>query len=102
MDNKTLKEQKSAALTIFTVALLTDIFFISTSSDFIIFGLLGCYGMGILIFKLSSTTTFYLCLILLILAYIQFLLFGPAPITEKTSVWFVLFFIVGVAQRFRE
>lgn len=102
MENETYKGKKSAAITILIIALLTDIFFITGSSDFITFGLLGCYGIGIKVYKLSSNATFLLCLAFLILAYIQFLFLGASVTTEKTAVWFVLFFIVGLVQRFRE
>ncbi len=97
-----LEGKKSAAFTILAIALLTDIFFITGSFDVITFFLLGCYVIGIKVYKLSGTATFLLCLALLVLAYIQFLFLGPSVTTEKTSVWFFLFFVVGVVQRFRE
>lgn len=97
-----LKAGKSAALTVLAVAILTDIFFIAESFDLVTFFLLGSYVVGILVYKLPSGVTFLLCLALLILAYIQFVFLGPSATTEKSTVWFVLFFIVGVIQRFRE
>ena len=97
-----LKGRKSAGLSILVVALLTDIFYITESFDVITFGLLGFYIFGIKLYKLSSRATFLFCLVLLILTYVQFLFLGSSVTTEKSAVWFVLFFIVGVIQRFRE
>lgn len=100
MENQ--KSKKSAMLTVLAIGILTDIFFVPGSFDLITFAILGCYFVGILLYKLSSNATFLICLALLLLTYIQFLFLGPNSTTEKSAVWFILFFIVAIVQRFRE
>lgn len=89
--------------------ILGDIFLFTASSDLRILGVLILYVFLIKILKLKSNATFALSLILLILAYIQFLFSDPvvfitpgAPHAEKTAVWTFLFMVVGIIQKWRE
>lgn len=88
---------------------LGDIFLFPVSSDIRIFSMLAVYAFFIKIFKLKSNVTFVLTLILLVLAYVQFIFSNPIvfitpgmPVAEKTAVWVFLFLVVGIIQKWRE
>ncbi len=89
--------------------ILGDIFLFAVSSDFRILGILILYAFFIKVLKLKSNATFFLSLILLILAYVQFLFSNPivfitpgVPIAEKTAVWVFLFMVIGIIQKWKE
>lgn len=86
-----------------------DIFLFAVSSDIRILGILILYVFLIKILKLKSNATFALSLILLILAYVQFIFSNPVifetpgtPHAEKTAVWTFLFMVIGIIQKWRE
>lgn len=97
-----LRENKITALTLFVVFIVGVSFSKRLSSDVVIFSALLFYGVFIKIFRIKSTFTFLLCLGLLVLMYIEYLITGPSISTEKTAVWLILFFGIGVIQRWRE
>lgn len=92
--------------------ILGDIFLFRESSDIRIFGVLLIYGIFIKFLKLKSNTTLLFSLILLVLAYIEFILFSnPAyflnpetapPASERTAVWAFLLLVVGLIQKWKE
>lgn len=91
------------------VLVLWDIFLLAVSSDIRIFGILILYAFFVKTLKLKSNVAFILSLILLFLAYVQFLFSNPIvfitpgePVAEKTAVWVFLFLVVGIIQKWRE
>ena len=97
-----LKENKKTLLTLFIVAIFTDILFLNKSSDLIIFSILILYPFFIKIFELKSKLTFLLCLALLTAMFFSYLFTGTSAPTEKAAVWLILFLIIGIIQQWRE
>lgn len=97
-----LKENKKIVLALLTVSIFVDIFFVKTSSDIVIFGILLLYGVFIKMFQIKSRRTFLLCLALLAAMFIDFLFTGTSVSTEKAAVWLILFMAVGIFQQWRE
>lgn len=97
-----LKENKRTVLTLFVVFIVGVSFSKRLSSDVVIFSALLFYGVFIKIFRIKSTFTFLLCLGLLVLMYIEYLFTGASISTEKTAVWLILFFGIGVIQLWKE
>ena len=97
-----LRENKKTVLTLFAVFIVVESLSKRLSSDVIIFGSLLFYVIFIKIFRIMSTFTFLLCLGLLVLMFIQYLFTGVSISTEKTAVWLILFFGIGVIQQWRE
>lgn len=91
--------------------ILGDVLFFEKSSDWRTFPILIFYIFMIKRFKLRANTTFFICLFLFLLIYIQFI-FSPLsvfesqypvlPAGEKIAVWLYLFLVVGVIQKWRE
>lgn len=97
-----LKENKKIALALLVVSIFVDIFFVKTSSDIVIFGILLLYGIFVKMFQIKSRRTFLLCLALLAMMFINFLFTGTSVSTEKAAVWLVLFMALGIFQQWRE
>lgn len=97
-----LKKNKSVVITTITLTILGDILFINNTSDFLIFGILAFYVGSIWFFKLKSKVTFSLCLFFLIVMFIEFMILGTEPETEKAAVWSVLLMGVGILQQWNE
>lgn len=97
-----LKENKKIVLALLAVSIFIDIFFVRTSSDIVIFGILLLYGIFIKMFQIKSRRTFLLCLALLTVMFIDFLFTGTSISTEKAAVWLVLFMALGIFQQWRE
>lgn len=97
-----LKENKKIVLALLVVSIFVDIFFVKTSSDIVIFGILLLYGIFIKMFQIKSRRTFFLCLALLVAMFINFLFTGTSIPTEKAAVWLVLFMALGIFQQWRE
>ena len=102
---------KSFYLVLIFLLFLGDIFLFKESSDIRIFGLLLVYALFIKIHKPKSSTTLFFSLILLVLAYIQFIFSNTsyflnpdtaAPTSERTAVWSFLVFVVGIIQQWKE
>lgn len=84
------------------LAVLLDIFVVVGQSDLRFYGVIFLYLFSAYIYKFSSKITFSFCLVVLLIIYIRYLFFGPDLKTEEASVWWVLFFTVGVLQKFKE
>lgn len=97
-----LRENKRTVLTLFLVSIVAVSLSKGLSSDVVIFSALLLYGFFIKIFRIKSTFTFLLCLGLLVLMFIEYLITGASISTEKTAVWLILFFGIGVIQQWRE
>jgi len=97
-----LKENKKIVLVLLAVSIFVDIFFVKTSSDIVIFGILLVYGIFIKMFQIKSRRTFLLCLGLLAAMFINFLFTGTSIPTEKAAVWLVLFMALGIFQQWRD
>lgn len=97
-----MEKNKSSVLLLVFIGIISDIFFISKSSDLLIFSILALYIFSSLIYKLKSKIAYFTCLLLLSLLFVLFLLSGPSDKTEKTAVWLVLFMLVGIIQQWRE
>ena len=97
-----LKENKKVVLALLAVFIFVDIFFVKTSSDIVIFGILLLYGIFIKMFQIKSRRTFLLCFALLIAMFINYLFTGTSVATEKGAVWLVLFMALGIFQQWRE
>lgn len=97
-----LKNNKKTVLTLLLVFILGDVFFVDTSSDFVILGILLLYAIFIKIFRISSKLTFLLCFGLLATMSVNYLLTQASISTEKLAVWFILFLIIGTIQQWLE
>jgi len=97
-----LQENKKTVLTLFIVGIVGEIFLRLTSSDLLTFSALLLYILFIKLYKLKSSLTFLLCLVLLLVVSIDYVFTGASVSTEKAAVWFVLFFTVGVIQQWKE
>ncbi|MFZ5845156.1 MAG: hypothetical protein ACOY0S_01670 [Patescibacteria group bacterium] len=97
-----LKTNQLLVLTLLFLVPLADSLSSGKSSDLLIFGILALYFLFSRIYKISSKITFYFCLSLLGVMFVEFLLLGPAPKTEKAAVWLVLFLLLGIIQQWRE
>lgn len=91
--------------------ILGDVLFFQQTSDFRTFPILFFYIFCILILKIHSSTTFFLCLILFILIYIQYAFANPLifesqypinPFGERMVVWLYIFLAVGIFQKYFE
>ncbi len=82
--------------------LAADIFSSSANSDVKFFGITILFFITAFFYQLKSRVTFAICLVLLILMYINFLLSGTSDNTEKIAVWLFLFMVVGIMQQWRE
>lgn len=81
-----------------------DIFISSTNSDIKFYGITLLYFITALFYRLKSSITFTVCLVLLILMFVFFILSGPAGPsvqTEKIAVWLFLFMLVGIIQQWK-
>lgn len=97
-----LKRDKRIILTLLTGTIFVDSFFIKTSSDFVIFGVLLFYIFFAKIIQIKSNSTFLLCLGLVGAMFVSYLFTEASIATEKASVWLVLFMAVGIYQKWRE
>lgn len=97
-----LQENKKTVLALFILGIFEDVFLRVTSSDFLAFSVLLLYIIFIKLYKLKSSFTFFLCLLLLLATSIDYVFTGVSVSTEKAAVWFVLFFVVGVVQQWKE
>lgn len=79
-----------------------DIFKIEGASDFRFFGIIILYFIITYILKIRSTITFLFLLLLLFIMSFRYFTKGPDVITEEAAVWFVLFFTVGIFQKWIE
>jgi len=91
--------------------ILGDVLFFQKSSDWRTFPILIFYVFLIIRYKLRANATFFICLFLFFLIYIQYIFSSPAifesqypiaPFGEKIAVWLYLFLVIGVIQRWRE
>lgn len=91
--------------------ILGDIFLFAESSDLRMLGILLLYFIFIKRLHFKSKMTFILSLLLLVLAYIQFVFTDPAVfsnpgvlplVAEKTAVWAFLLLVVGLIQKWKE
>lgn len=97
-----LRENKKTVLTLFIVFIVVDSLRTRLSSDVVIFSALFLYGLFIKMFKIKSTFTFLICLLLLVEMFVAYLFTGASILTEKAAVWLILFFGIGVIQQWRE
>lgn len=106
-----LIKNKFVAVFPFIVLVLSEALLFPKPSDIRTFPILLLYIFCVFRFKIPANGTFLLCLGLFILIYIQYVLSPPivfatqyplAPTGEKIAVWFYLFLIIGVLQKFRE
>lgn len=91
--------------------ILGDVMFFQKSSDLRTFPILIFYLYIVRRFRITSQTTFLLCIILLFVMYLHYI-FSPlktydnqyplAPMGERVAVWLYLFFIIGVFQKWKE
>lgn len=89
---------------------LWDVDFFSTGWDIRIFLIIGIYLLLLKRFLLRSTVTFFLGLVLLLLAFIQFIFITPDmlindPIQfpgERIAVWVFIFIVIGIFQKWHE
>lgn len=106
------KRNSGLLISLFVIILMVlDVFLFPISADIRIFTILGVYIVLALRYRVSSNTTFSIALVLLIIAYTQFLFTdqkifdnpGPVPpLCERTAVWVYLFLVIGVIQKWRE
>lgn len=97
-----IKENKTTFLTLFVIAILSDVLFLDESSDLVIFGVLITYLFLVKIFQIKSKSAFLLSLSLLGAMFFSYLISSTSSPTEKLAVWSVLFLIIGIIQRWRE
>lgn len=100
--NAIIKHNQIVILTILIGLVFVDSIFIKPSSDIVIFGLLFIYLIYAKTIQSKSKMTFYLCLGLLCGIGISFLLSKGSVPTEKLTVWFVLFMVIGIIQQWHE
>lgn len=91
--------------------ILGDVLFFEKSSDWRTFPILIFYVFLIIRYKIRANTTFFICLFLLVLIYVQYIFSSPAtfesqypiaPFGEKIAVWLYLFLVIGVIQKWKE
>ena len=93
---------KAVVLATIFLSIIADILIVADGSDFRIYGILALYILGILFYKLNSSTTFRLALVLLALMFIEFIFTGTSQKTEKAAVWLFFFVAIGIIQQFKE
>ena len=99
---KKIKKHSLTLLLLIQLAVLYDIFLITSVSDVRFYGAILTYLIITLISKFSSKITFIFCILLLIFLYVRYLFVGPDVGSEEIAVWLVLFFVVGILQKIRE
>lgn len=91
--------------------ILADVLFFEKSSDWRTFPILIFYIFLIIRYKIRANATFFICLFLFFLIYMQYIFSNPAtfniqypsvPFGEKIAVWLYLFLVIGVIQKWRE
>lgn len=97
-----LNENKKTLLFLTMLTVLLDIFFISTSSDVLIFSIIILYSFFSRILSFSSKATFIFCLVILFIMTISYAISYTSVTTEKAAVWLVLFLAVGILQQWKE
>ncbi len=99
----TTSQSKSIFLTAVVLFVFGDIFIIARLSDLLFFGLLFFYIIGILLYKITSRTTFQFCIFYVGIIFVQFVLSGEGSLrAEKAAVWLYLFLLTGVIQKWKE
>lgn len=93
---------KFLIIAFFSAIIISEIIFLNTSSDIIIFFILFLYLVSIVIFKIPSRLTFILGMVQLVCMFIAFITSRNSPQTEKSAVWFVLLLAVGILQQWFE
>lgn len=106
-----LKSIKVLKFSPLILLILADVIYFEKSSDLRTFPILIFYILMIKRFKLRANTTFFICLFLFFLIYVQYIFSSPAtfeiqyptvPFGEKLAVWLYLFLVIGVIQKWRE
>jgi hypothetical protein len=97
-----LRENRRTSLTVLSIFILADIFFVKANSDYVIFTSLLVYVLFMKIFRINSRLTISLCLALLVLMSFDYLFTGASVSTEKAAVWSILFLIIGAVQKWKE
>jgi hypothetical protein len=91
--------------------ILGDALLFEKNSDWRTFPIIIFYIFLIIRYKLRANTTFFICLFLFFLVYVQYIFSSPVtfesqypvvPFGEKMAVWLYLFLVIGVMQRWKE
>lgn len=82
--------------------ILMDIFMLKLSSDLRIFLSLAGYLIACRIYSFKSVFTFGFCLLLLTIVFFLYVFTSAGAMTERASLWFLLFLLTGVLQYWRE
>ena len=97
-----LHTYKQVVLTIVILTILGDTVFFKSQSDVMLFGTLAFYAGCILYYKLSSTATFRLSLLVLGVMSVAFIATGTSVITERAAVWLFFLILTGILQQVKE
>lgn len=79
-----------------------DIFAIGGQSDVRYYSTIILYITLVGILRVNSLITFLNILLLIPIMSFKYFIDGPDMFTEEVAIWFVLFFIVGIFQKWRE
>lgn len=96
------KKNRFFLISVIICLVLYDAFFVSISSDLIIFTLIAFYVLISLLFKNRSRLTFSLCLVFLFILFLEYIKSGVSEKSEKIAVWLVIFIAVGVIQQWKK
>lgn len=97
-----LREQRPTILNLVIFAIIADIVFFSTNLDVRLFTILSLYIGCVFFYKLRSTFTFAISLLLLGIMFVTLLITGTSVMTEKAAVWIFFFILVGIIQQTKE
>ena len=98
---KFIKNNSNRITIILFLSVIYNIF-VSTASDLYYYPIIITFLISTWLIRQKSSYTFLFCLLLLFIIGFLYILDGAEPRTENASVWFVLFFAVGLFQKWRE
>lgn len=95
-------DNQKTVLVLLLVIIFSDIFVAKIQSDIVYLSVLTLSAICAHLYSLKSNNTFFLCLLLLAVMFVSYVFTSASIVTEKASVWLILFWLFGVLQQWRE
>lgn len=97
-----LRKYRLVVLTVLFLNMLADILFFVDASDIRVYGLTALYIVAIFLYRLKSTATFRLALVLTGVMFLEFVFTRTSERIERAAIWLFFFLMIGIIQQFRE
>ncbi|MCL4418659.1 hypothetical protein M1146_00995 [Patescibacteria group bacterium] len=100
-EKKIIKIRLPLAIILF-LGLIADLFYFSIPTDLRLFTLLLIWIIVVRAYRMASSSTFKLTLLLFVLLFISFLFKRESILNERISTWIYLLLATGVIHQFFE